>query len=113
MENNIMKDLLRAIGLSLLVIIALGIITKLMFADEMAGKRIPPFIAYDVNQDNYVSKNEFHRVNAKRAAENDTKGMPLMHDSNGPDFREYDTDLDGKLDEIEFLRSCRHCHESR
>lgn len=108
-----MKDLLRAIGLSLVVITVLGIITKLMFADEMAGKSILPFIAYDVNQDNYVSKSEFHHVNAKRAAENERKGMPLMHDPNGPDFREYDNDLDGRLNEIEFLRSCRRCHENR
>lgn len=108
-----MKDLLKSIALGLVVIAVLGLVSKLTFTEASEGKQILPFIAYDKNQDNYVSKSEFYRVNAQRAAINDTENMPLMHDPDGPEFREYDTDLDGQLDEIEFLRSCGHCHLNR
>lgn len=82
-------------------------------AEASTKKSILPFIAYDKNQDNYVSKSEFYHANAEREANNDRTGMPLMHNPKGPDFYEYDTDLDGQLDEMEFLRSCKACHAQR
>ena len=113
MENEIMKDLIKAIILSLLVIALLGIITKLMFVEASGGKSIFPFIAYDINKDNYISQSEFYYTNTKRTPEDGREGMPLMHIPEGPDFREYDTDLNGKLDEMEFLHSCKSCHSDR
>lgn len=107
------KDLLKAMALSLAVLVVLGLVIRYAFAEASAGKNIVAFAAYDVNQDGYVSKSEFYHVNVQRVAKNDRTVIPLMHNPNGSDFREYDTDLDGQLNETEFLRSCKGCHVQR
>jgi Ca2+-binding EF-hand superfamily protein len=116
-----MKNLVKIVKLSLAVAGVLSVISTSSLADDMSdkskeeweGKRILPFIAYDKDQDRYVSKSEFYRANAERRSEKDIQKMPLMHLDGGPDFYGYDTDMDNQLNETEFLHSCNHCHESR
>ena len=116
MENKTMKDikdLLKAMALSLAVLVVLGLVTRYAFAEASVGKNIVAFAAYDINEDDYVSKSEFYHVNVQRMAKNDRTVMPLMHDPRASDFSEYDTDLDGQLSEMEFLHSCKGCHADR
>ena len=108
-----MKDLVKAIVLALIVMTVIGFVTKYTFAEASARKNIPAFVAYDIDQDDYVSKSEFYHVNVQRMAKNDRTVMPLMHDPRASDFSEYDTDLDGQLSEMEFLHSCKGCHADR
>ena len=119
-----MKNLLKILKLSLAIATVLSVISTSTLAEDMedmsdkskeewAGKKLLPFIAYDKDQDRYVSKSEFYSANAERRSEKDIQKMPLMHLDGGPDFYGYDTDMDNQLNETEFLHSCNRCHESR
>ncbi len=61
-----------------------------------------PFSAWDVNNDGYISKEEFETLRKKRQAARKAEGGLLRNQANAPAFESIDANGDGKISMQEF-----------
>jgi len=65
----------------------------------------PPFSVHDLDQDGYVSRQEFEAFRAKRHAERVAEGRRLRNAPRMLEFEDIDTDDNGQIDEMEMLEA--------
>jgi Ca2+-binding EF-hand superfamily protein len=99
-----MKKLFKTMKLTLLIASSLSIVTTTVIADDLPIRGPIEFSSYDVNNDGFVSEEEFNTVKENRLEQKLSAGMPMKNADKAPSFSTLDTNNDGKLSEIELLR---------
>lgn len=83
------------------MIIAIAMLPFVAKADTSTRKGPPAFSEFDLNQDGYVSEEEFNKVKAARMTAMAEAGKPMKGAASAPTFADVDTDGDGKATEAE------------
>lgn len=99
--ENVMSNSSRSFAMGLFIAIAVNVVSVNAQAEGHTGHSPPPFSAFDLDENGFVSEAEFESVHAQRMAERAAEGRKMHCAASAPTFADLDTDGDGKLNEQE------------
>jgi Ca2+-binding EF-hand superfamily protein len=94
------------------MIIAIVLLPVAAKADSDKPHGPPAFVEIDVDQDGFVSEQEFTDFRAARMAAMADAGKPMKGMATAPAFEDIDTDGDGKLSEAELTAAHQAHHQA-
>jgi len=94
------------------MIIAIVLLPVAAKADSDKPHGPPAFVEIDVDQDGFVSEQEFTDFRAARMAAMAEAGKPMKGAATAPAFQDIDTDGDGKLSEAELTAAHQAHHQA-
>jgi Ca2+-binding EF-hand superfamily protein len=94
------------------MIIAIVLLPVAARADSDKPHGPPAFVEIDVDQDGFVSEQEFTDFRAARMAAMAEAGKPMKGAATAPAFQDIDTDGDGKLSEAELTAAHQAHHQT-
>ncbi len=98
-----MKNLVKKVNLSLVVVGALSMVSSSLMAQNIPDRGPISFSVYDSNNDNFVSQSEFYDARAKRMSKKAAQGKAMRKAGNAPEFEIFDANGDGRLTKLELL----------
>ncbi len=86
---------------SLLIIFAGTFSAVAVQAEESASRGPIPFVAYDKDDNNFISEEEFNIVREERMSIRAAEGRPMRGTASAPKFSDFDANSDSKLTQDE------------
>jgi hypothetical protein len=85
------------------VVLAIIMLPLAARADETNMHQPPSFAEFDTDHDGFISEEEFNTFRAERMAARAAEGRPMKGAKTMPDFKDIDTNGDGRLTEAELV----------
>lgn len=107
-----MSKLSKCIATGLLTVLAGSVMSISAQAGEKGGHGPAPFSVFDMDENGFISEEEFYSVREQRMAAKASEGKKMRCAASAPAFADLDTDGDGQLDADE-LTAGQKAHMSK
>ncbi len=84
------------------VILSACVVTSLFYVQSLQAEALPqrgpiPFHIYDINSNGSISQEEFNTIRGLRMENRAARGRPMQNMASEPNFNQFDTDNNGRL----------------